>query len=394
MVVDSSSNLYAADVTCKVVWKYNAVAKYLSVYAGTISSGTYNGDGPATSYKLDTLTGLTVDSADNVYIASTNGRIQKVDLRGMMTTLLVTNEVYKMVWNADSTVLYFTQYSGGDRSLWALYPNDMIDEVDAAVVTAAATPVYTTPFGVSYTFDDTVSKIQVFSDATVALSNGDATFALWADLASLAHLCTVLTVGKTFTSAANSATVTIEPDAVTGAVLLRYVDWDGGGANKCLNSYATVTGVFTPLGGTNGPAHIAFVRMLTTGKGYFYLNGVLLDTTSVYASGGCYLPANNVAIGGDPFGANDLVKKTCSGTIHDAAVYKGVLSGGQIQEHMYSTIKPGGPTQGPTPVPSGVPTAKPVYRFTNSPFGTSDVRLFGLCVLVSCLQCVGQCGTV
>jgi len=85
--LDSGGNLFIADTDNHQVRKLS-VSGQISIAAGTGSNG-YSGDsGPATSAKLNKPSGVTVDSAGNIYIADTdNHRIRKVDAAGIITTL-------------------------------------------------------------------------------------------------------------------------------------------------------------------------------------------------------------------------------------------------------------------------------------------------------------------
>jgi sugar lactone lactonase YvrE len=67
--LDASGNLYFADTINDVVWMVSASTGIISIVAGNGTQG-YSGDnGPATSAQLESISGLAVDSAGNIYIS-------------------------------------------------------------------------------------------------------------------------------------------------------------------------------------------------------------------------------------------------------------------------------------------------------------------------------------
>jgi trimeric autotransporter adhesin len=83
IALDSSGNIYIADVYYSVVRKVTVSTGVISTFAGdntTLYGGGYSGDGgAATSAELYAPTGVAVDAAGDVYIAdSGNKRIRKV----------------------------------------------------------------------------------------------------------------------------------------------------------------------------------------------------------------------------------------------------------------------------------------------------------------------------
>ncbi len=85
VAVDSAGNLYIPD------YEYNRIRKVdtggvITTVAGTGERG-YSGDGGlATAAQLDSLSGVAVDSAGNLYIADrVDDRIRKVDTEGVIT---------------------------------------------------------------------------------------------------------------------------------------------------------------------------------------------------------------------------------------------------------------------------------------------------------------------
>ena len=78
---DSSGNIYIADETNCVVWEVNANTLDISIFAGvTPKSCGFSGDGgPAAGAKLNAPNGVFVDSKDNVYIGdSSNNRVREI----------------------------------------------------------------------------------------------------------------------------------------------------------------------------------------------------------------------------------------------------------------------------------------------------------------------------
>jgi sugar lactone lactonase YvrE len=86
IVIDSAGNFYLSDSGTHRVRKM-ATDGTVTTIAGTGVAG-YSGDnGPATSAKLNTPLGITLDSSGNLYIADgNNNRIRKVDTSGTITT--------------------------------------------------------------------------------------------------------------------------------------------------------------------------------------------------------------------------------------------------------------------------------------------------------------------
>jgi len=90
VAVDRDGNVYIADPGDNRVRKVNT-SGVITTLAGAGGLGTpgFSGDGgPATAAKLQSPDGVALDAQGNVYIADTgNGRIRKVDLNGVITTV-------------------------------------------------------------------------------------------------------------------------------------------------------------------------------------------------------------------------------------------------------------------------------------------------------------------
>jgi hypothetical protein len=88
-VADSNGNVYFADTTNYLVWKFAAATGNLSVFAGCGLPGSIGDGGPATSAEFESVSALAVDNAGNVYIADEDtGRVRMVSAAtGIITTV-------------------------------------------------------------------------------------------------------------------------------------------------------------------------------------------------------------------------------------------------------------------------------------------------------------------
>ena len=87
---DTAGNLYISDYAHQRVRKVSASSGIITTIAGSGSGTESSGDGgPATSAKFTLISGLAIDSADNVYIvAGYDGRIRKITAAtGIITTV-------------------------------------------------------------------------------------------------------------------------------------------------------------------------------------------------------------------------------------------------------------------------------------------------------------------
>lgn len=96
LALDAKGNLYIAESGAGVphVRKVDA-SGIITTFAGSGSSAGFAGDGgPAVNAQLNTLAGLAVDQAGNVYIADAgNYRVRKVDTSGIITTVAGTGQI-------------------------------------------------------------------------------------------------------------------------------------------------------------------------------------------------------------------------------------------------------------------------------------------------------------
>ena len=72
VALDASGNLYFSDNDNNVVWMVSASTGIISIVAGNGTRGYYGDNGPATSAQLESIGGLAVDSAGNLFISDTN----------------------------------------------------------------------------------------------------------------------------------------------------------------------------------------------------------------------------------------------------------------------------------------------------------------------------------
>jgi len=90
VALDSAGNLYIGDTYNNLVRKVNT-SGIISTFAGDSLSGGYSGDGgPATAAELYSPTALAVDGSSNVYIASGDNRIRKVNTSGIISLVAGT----------------------------------------------------------------------------------------------------------------------------------------------------------------------------------------------------------------------------------------------------------------------------------------------------------------
>jgi sugar lactone lactonase YvrE len=112
VVVDAAGNVYIADTTNNRIRKVTISTGIITSIAGSTTSGAYSGDGgAATSAVLNSPSGLSLDSAGNVYIADQlNYRIRKVTVStGIINTFAGDGSAAYRGDNGDATsaALYY-----------------------------------------------------------------------------------------------------------------------------------------------------------------------------------------------------------------------------------------------------------------------------------------------
>jgi len=81
VVIDSAGNIYIADATGNRIRKVTISTGYISTVAGTGTGGYFGDGGAATSARLNSPSGIALDSSGNIYIADRlNNRIRKVTI--------------------------------------------------------------------------------------------------------------------------------------------------------------------------------------------------------------------------------------------------------------------------------------------------------------------------
>jgi sugar lactone lactonase YvrE/acetyl esterase/lipase len=91
-IVDRQGNIYVTERAAYRIRRIDARTGVITTFAGTGERG-YSGDGgPATAARLEQLSGMTLDSAGNLFVGDLwNSRIRRVDVRtGIITTVVGT----------------------------------------------------------------------------------------------------------------------------------------------------------------------------------------------------------------------------------------------------------------------------------------------------------------
>ena len=88
LAIDANQNLYIADTHNHRIRKLNLTTGIITTVAGSSTPGFDGDNGPATTAHLNLPTAITLDSANNLYLADTqNHRVRKVASTGIITTI-------------------------------------------------------------------------------------------------------------------------------------------------------------------------------------------------------------------------------------------------------------------------------------------------------------------
>jgi len=79
IAVDTLDNLYIADYAERRVRKVDAVTGVITTIAGTGAFGAFGDGGDAALAAFTGITGITVDAAGNIFVATSRGRIRRID---------------------------------------------------------------------------------------------------------------------------------------------------------------------------------------------------------------------------------------------------------------------------------------------------------------------------
>ena len=90
VTVDASGNLYIADTANHIIRMVTAATGVIETVAGT-GDGSYNSEGHATIKRVNSPSGVAVDTSGNIYVADTsNHRIRKFTVGGNISTVAGT----------------------------------------------------------------------------------------------------------------------------------------------------------------------------------------------------------------------------------------------------------------------------------------------------------------
>jgi sugar lactone lactonase YvrE len=112
VTLDGAGNLYIADGDNNRIRRVDP-AGIITTIAGTGAKGFAGDNGPATRAQLSNVGGVAVDAAGNIYIAdSSNGRVRRIDTKGIITTVAGTGVLGDAGNNRPATEAGL-QYPGG-----------------------------------------------------------------------------------------------------------------------------------------------------------------------------------------------------------------------------------------------------------------------------------------
>ncbi len=158
--VDSTGNVFVADALNNVIRKITP-AGVVSTFAGSTSGTAGNGDGTGTAAFLSSPLGVTIDGADNLYVAdSGNHAIRMITSTGVVTTLAGT------AGGANNSITVANGYLDGTGSA-ARFSTPIGVAADRAGSGGVAVNVY-----VADTQNNAVRQIVVSSKAVTTLAGG------------------------------------------------------------------------------------------------------------------------------------------------------------------------------------------------------------------------------
>ncbi|HTB05610.1 MAG TPA: T9SS type A sorting domain-containing protein [Bacteroidia bacterium] len=154
VAVDKWGNIYIADYSNNIIRKVTASTGIITTIAGIPGSGSYNGDGIATSCQLHWPFGVAVDDSGNVYIADNyNEMVRKVTVKtGMLNTIAgVGVSGYSGDGGAATAAELWAPYAVAVDHNWnvyiAQYGDNVVREISSGIINTIAGGNSTPGFG-------------------------------------------------------------------------------------------------------------------------------------------------------------------------------------------------------------------------------------------------------
>lgn len=149
-VIDSSGNLYISDTGNNMVRKVDATTGMITTVAGTGIAGFSGDNGLATSAQLTSPEGLAIDSAGNLYIADNgNHLVRKIAVgTGIITTYAGNRQAYAFGDGGSATSAYLSAPTGialdGAGNLYIATQVNQVRKVTASsgIITTVAGDIY------------------------------------------------------------------------------------------------------------------------------------------------------------------------------------------------------------------------------------------------------------
>ena len=236
LAVDGSGNLYLADYWANVVREVNAQTGIITTVAGSGSVG-YSGDGgPATSAELDAPTGVSLDSAGNLYISDGyNEVIRKVDAATGIISTIAGNGMGGFAGdNGPATsAIFHLPYDVVLDSLGNLYISDLDNNRIRYINVSAASLIFASTIDGATSSDSPQSILlsdignEPLAFATLASGNNPAISSGFTLNSGAASACPLLTASSSAQTIASGATcdlsVSFDPTtagAITGSLIV------------------------------------------------------------------------------------------------------------------------------------------------------------------------------